>query len=185
MANEVLAHTIISIAGDEPKSVKRLISGDILVESKIKHQTDRLLKAKSFFNLPVTVSPHISLNYSKGVIRSRELKDCSEAELLEELSSQGITANKTVKKKESATPTPNKSTNDMSKIKTYERVIKPLSPAQLKLSTESIEFPPMDVIRSAAEAQETSDNGMDFVTVTASTKGKRGRPPKLPILPPP
>ncbi|KAG1653063.1 RNA-directed DNA polymerase from mobile element jockey [Nymphon striatum] len=88
--------TIISIAGDEPKSVKRLISGDTLVETKTKHQTDRLLKAKDFFNIPVTVSPHGSLNYSKGVIRSRELKDCSESELLTELSSQGVTAVKKI-----------------------------------------------------------------------------------------
>ncbi|KAG1671734.1 RNA-directed DNA polymerase from mobile element jockey [Nymphon striatum] len=84
--------TIISITGGEPKSVKKLISGDILIETKTKLQTDRLLKSKDFFNIPVTVSPHGSLNYSKGVIRSRELKDCSETELLEELSSQGITA---------------------------------------------------------------------------------------------
>ncbi|KAG1677311.1 Nucleic-acid-binding protein from mobile element jockey [Nymphon striatum] len=88
--------TIISIAGDEPKSVKRLISGDILVETNTKIQTGRLIKAKEFFNMPVAVSPHGSLNYSKGVIRSRELKDCSESELLNELSSQGITAVKKI-----------------------------------------------------------------------------------------
>ncbi|KAG1663708.1 RNA-directed DNA polymerase from mobile element jockey [Nymphon striatum] len=88
--------TIISIAGDEPKSVKRLISGDILIETNSKLQTDRLLKSKVFFNMPVTISPHGSLNYSKGVIRSRELKDCSEAELLQELNSQGITAVKKI-----------------------------------------------------------------------------------------
>ncbi|KAG1676583.1 RNA-directed DNA polymerase from mobile element jockey [Nymphon striatum] len=372
--------TIISIAGDEPKSVKRLISGDILVETNLKLQSDRLLKANVFFNMPVTISPHGSLNYSKGVIRSRELKDCSEAELLQELKSQGITAVKKIsitrngqkittgtiiltfnipeppksikaaylnvsvdkyipnplrcfkcqkfghhqtsckheavcgrcgeanhtdngcektpccvnckgkhpsysrecpnfslekkivthkynnnttfpearrmvlnlysstsyakvaasnikkdastqtynvgtqtdqvwpithkscsasqtdaceisrtdtkkdknlkqindpknktstkptstnksksdKKKESAIPTPNKNTNVKAKIKTYERVMKPLSPTQLKVSTESIDFPPMDVIRSAAEAQEPSDSEMDFVTVTGS-----------------
>ncbi|KAG1658849.1 RNA-directed DNA polymerase from mobile element jockey [Nymphon striatum] len=353
--------TIISITGAEPKSVKRLISGDILVETAIKTHTDKLLKSKVFFEIPVTISPHHSLNYSKGVIRSRELKDCSEAELLQELKSQGITSvkkilitkngkrittgtiiltfnipeppksikaaylnvcvdkyipnplrcykcqkfghhqtsckheavcgrcgeanhtddgcektpccvnckgkhpsysrecpnftlekkivtykynnnttfpearkmvlslysttsyakvaatnikkdastqtvnvetnttcstsqtascevsptetksntnkrktdtkitptvtklkNKTDKKKESAIPTPNKNTNVKTKIKTYERVIKPLTPTQLKTSTESIDFPPMDVIRSAAESQETtSDNGME------------------------
>ncbi|KAG1713963.1 hypothetical protein GQR58_002025 [Nymphon striatum] len=87
--------TIISIAG-EPKSVKKLFSGDILVETTTKNHTDRLMKSKSFFNIPVTVSPHSSLNYSKGVIRSRELKDCSETELLQELESQGITSVKKI-----------------------------------------------------------------------------------------
>ncbi|KAG1678704.1 hypothetical protein GQR58_013245 [Nymphon striatum] len=389
--------TIISITGVEPKSVKRLISGDILVETALKNHTDKLLKTKVFFEIPVTISPHHSLNYSKGVIRSRELKDCSEAELLQELKSQGITSvkkilitkngkrittgtiiltfnipeppksikaaylnigvdkyipnplrcyncqkfghhqtsckheavcgrcgeanhsddgcektpccvnckgkhpsysrecpnftlekkivtykynyntsfpearkmvlslnsstsyakvaatnikkdastqtnnvgtkticssqipaapakitcsshsqtdnretspketkinlykkkndpnikpnltkpqNKTEKQKEPAIPTPTKNHKDKKISKTYERVMKPLSPAQLKLSTESVEFPPMDAIRSAAEAQEPSDSEMDFVTVTGSTKGKKGRPPKLPILPP-
>ncbi|KAG1667768.1 Kinesin-like protein KIF21B [Nymphon striatum] len=386
--------TIISIAGDEPKSVKRLISGDILVETNTEIQTGRLIKAKEFFNMPVAVSPHGSLNYSKGVIRSRELKDCSESELLTELSSQGVTTvkkilitrngqkittgtiiltfnipeppksikaaylnvsvdkyipnplrcfkcqkfghhqtsckheavcgrcgvanhtddgcektpccvnckgkhpsysrecpnftlekkivthkynynttfpearrmvlslhsptsyakvaannikkdastqthnvgtqtdhvwpitqtscsasqtvscevfptetkpnnkkkkndakitptvtkpkNKTETQKESAIPLPNKNTNVKTKIKTYERVIKPLTPTQLKTSTESIDFPPMDVIRSAAESQETtSDNGMEVVIPENSPKcKKRGKPPKLPILPP-
>ncbi|KAG1713964.1 hypothetical protein GQR58_002025 [Nymphon striatum] len=94
--------------------------------------------------------------------------------------------NKTETQKESAIPLPNKNTNVKTKIKTYERVIKPLTPTQLKTSTESIDFPPMDVIRSAAESQETtSDNGMEVVIPENSPKcKKRGKPPKLPILPP-
>ncbi|KAG1713961.1 RNA-directed DNA polymerase from mobile element jockey [Nymphon striatum] len=366
--------TIISLGG-EPKSVKKLFSGDILVETLCKSHSDKLLKSKLFFDIPVTVSPHGSLNYSKGVIRSRELKDCSEDELLQELGEQGITAvkkisitrnnnkittgtiiltfdtpepptcikaaylnirvekyipnplrcfkcqkfghhqttcksdivcgrcgevnhidtgckntprcvncsgshpsysrecpnyilerkiithkvnnktsfpearrivlasnsptsyakvvasnakkeastqtdltwpiknthhntskidstcqteskevaitentlntnskqnvikksnlnkqqNKSKKEMEPSIPTPCKNTITKNKTtKTYERVLKPLTPAQLKTSTESIDFPPMDAIRSAAEAQETSDNDMDFVTVTAS-----------------
>ncbi|KAG1677308.1 RNA-directed DNA polymerase from mobile element jockey [Nymphon striatum] len=367
---------IISLGG-EPKSVKKLFSGDILVETQSKLHTLKLLKSKLFFDIPVTVTPHNSLNYSKGVIRSRELKDCSEEELLTELADQGVTAvkkiilsknnkkittgtiiftfntpeppksikaaylnikveryipnplrcfkcqkfghhqtsckgeaacgkcgganhsddscenaplclnckgahpsfsrecpnfilekqvvtykynfnttfpearkivlsrtstksyahvtagnvkkdastqtdhswhnpsqktdstaqtqtenidkqtikkpqsnknkqsetdikhsnkNKTDKKKESAIPTPNKNTNVKTKIKTYERVIKPLTPTQLKTSTESIDFPPMDVIRSAAESQETtSDNGMEVVIPENSPKGYRSK----------
>ncbi|KAG1682981.1 RNA-directed DNA polymerase from mobile element jockey [Nymphon striatum] len=358
---------IISLGG-EPKSVKKLFSGDILVETQSRSHTSKLLKTKSFFDIPVTVTPHSSLNYSKGVIRSRDLKDCSEEELLTELADQGVTAvkkiiisknkkkittgtiiftfntpeppksikaaylnikveryipnplrcfkcqkfghhqtsckgeaacgkcgganhsddgcenaslclnckgnhpsfsrecpnfllekqvvsykynfnttfpearkivlsrnstksyahvtasnakkdastqtdpswqnppqkvnstsqtqndqidkpivkksiinrnkntetekqlnkNKTDKKKESAIPTPSDNNTLKNKTKTYDRVVKPLTPTQLRISTESIDFPPMDVIRSAAEAQETSDNDMDFVTVTAS-----------------
>ncbi|KAG1680445.1 Multidrug resistance-associated protein 4 [Nymphon striatum] len=64
----------------------------------------------------------------------------------------------------------------------YSQVLKPLTPAQLKTSTESIDFPPMDVIRSAAEARETaSDNDMEVVIPANSPKGKKkGKPPKLP-----
>ncbi|KAG1713946.1 hypothetical protein GQR58_002016 [Nymphon striatum] len=93
---------------------------------------------------------------------------------------------KSDKKKESAIPTPHKNLNAKNNIKTYERVLKPLSPAQLKTSTESIDFPPMDVIRSAAESQETASvNGMEVVIPENSPKGKKkGKPPKLPILPP-
>ncbi|KAG1683682.1 Nucleic-acid-binding protein from mobile element jockey [Nymphon striatum] len=87
--------TIISLGG-EPKSVKKLFSGDILVETQNKSQTSKLLKTTLFLNIPVTVSPHRSLNFSKGVIRSRELKDCSEDELLTELGNQGITAVKKI-----------------------------------------------------------------------------------------
>ncbi|KAG1665082.1 RNA-directed DNA polymerase from mobile element jockey [Nymphon striatum] len=92
--------------------------------------------------------------------------------------------NKTDKKRESALPLPKKS-NVKSKINTYERVMKPLIPTQLKTSTESIDFPPMDVIRSAAESQETtSDNDMEVVIPAKSPKAKKkGKPPKLPILP--
>jgi hypothetical protein len=39
---------------------------------------------------PVTCSPHRSLNTSKGVIRCRDLRDCSDDEILAELRSQGV-----------------------------------------------------------------------------------------------
>ena len=56
-------------------------------------QTTRtnLLKTTSFVQIPVKVSPHRTLNSKKGVIRCPDLKDCSDEEILEELSSQGIT----------------------------------------------------------------------------------------------
>jgi len=42
--------------------------------------------------VPVKVSPHRSLNTSRGVIRSRDIADCNVEELVEELQLQGVTA---------------------------------------------------------------------------------------------
>ncbi|GFU71550.1 putative RNA-directed DNA polymerase from transposon X-element [Trichonephila clavipes] len=44
--------------GGEPKSVKRLRSGDLLIETTSALQTKSFLLAKSFLNGPVTVFPH-------------------------------------------------------------------------------------------------------------------------------
>jgi len=42
--------------------------------------------------VPVKVSPHRSLNISRGVIRSRDIAGCSVEEIVEELQPQGVTA---------------------------------------------------------------------------------------------
>ena len=42
--------------------------------------------------MPVKVSPHRSLNVSRGVIRSRDIASCSVEEIVEELRPQGVTA---------------------------------------------------------------------------------------------
>ena len=83
-----------------PKSVKKLKNKTLLVETNRKSQTENLLKTTTFFNLPVTVSEHNTLNSSKGIIRDRQLKEETEADILEYLKSQGVTAVKrfTIKK---------------------------------------------------------------------------------------
>ena len=53
--------------------MKRLWSGDLLVEVTRQTQAENLLKLSQSATVPVTVSPHRSLNTSKGVIRSSEL----------------------------------------------------------------------------------------------------------------
>ena len=58
-----------------------------------------LLKTTKFFNLPVEVSPHKSLNTSKGIIRDRNLKEESDQNILEYLQPQGVTAVKRFKVK--------------------------------------------------------------------------------------
>ena len=79
------------------KSVKKLKNQTLLVETTRKAQTENLLKMKTFFNLPVTVSEHNTLNSSKGIIRNRDLKGETEQNILEYLKPQGVTAVKRFK----------------------------------------------------------------------------------------
>ena len=85
-----IAKALKGLAG-EPKDVKVLRSGKILVECSRKQQSDNLLKSKMFANVQIEVSPHNSLNFCKGVVRSRDLKNCSEAEMKEQLKDQFVT----------------------------------------------------------------------------------------------
>ncbi|GFT53847.1 uncharacterized protein TNCV_4124241 [Trichonephila clavipes] len=59
--------------GGEPKSVKRLRSGDLLVETNSALQTKSFLLAKSFLNSPDTINPHKSLNSCHGIISETNL----------------------------------------------------------------------------------------------------------------
>jgi len=51
-----------------------------------------LLGLTQLAGVPVKVSPHRSLNTSRGVIRSRDIADCNVEEIVEELQPQGVTA---------------------------------------------------------------------------------------------
>ncbi|GFN82016.1 sodium-coupled monocarboxylate transporter 2 [Plakobranchus ocellatus] len=66
-----------------------------LVELKSNEQAKKLGAITTFLDTPVTVSPHKSLNSSKGVIRSRDLRCCTEEEMVEKLS--GVTHARRIK----------------------------------------------------------------------------------------
>ena len=53
-------------------------------------------KSKVMCNIPIKVSAHTSLNSSKGVIRSRDLEGVGEDEMMENLSSQGVSVVKRI-----------------------------------------------------------------------------------------
>ena len=73
------------------KSTKRLRDGSFLVEcSRRAAQAENLLRTTTFVDRPVHVSMHKTLNSSRGVIRCRELSLLSEAEIRDELKSQGV-----------------------------------------------------------------------------------------------
>ncbi|GFT65602.1 uncharacterized protein TNCV_869051 [Trichonephila clavipes] len=77
--------------GGEPKSVRRLRSGDLLIETTSALQTKSFLLAKSFLNSPTTVSPHKSQNSCRGVTSEPDLLGTSDLEILEGFSDQGVT----------------------------------------------------------------------------------------------
>jgi hypothetical protein len=75
----------------EVKSAKKLRNGSVLVEVASKAQAENALKMQNWAGVPVKVSPHRSLNSCKGVIRCRDLRDCSDEEILEALNCEGVT----------------------------------------------------------------------------------------------
>ena len=85
-----IAKGIKGLSG-EPKSVKRLRSGSLLIECSTQKHSELLLKSKVLVDRPVKISTHKGLNSSKGVIRCRDLRGVSEAEMKTELASQGVT----------------------------------------------------------------------------------------------
>ncbi|GFT54768.1 uncharacterized protein TNCV_5001391 [Trichonephila clavipes] len=100
-------HRAIIGIGSEPKSIKRLRSEDLLVETNSAIQTKSFLPPKSFLDSPVNISPHKSLNTSRGVISEPDLLTTTEAEILEGFSDQGVIQVRriTIKKDNSVIPT--------------------------------------------------------------------------------
>ena len=76
----------------EPKSVKKLRSGSLLIECATESHSKNLLKSKLLCNISINVTPHTTLNSSKGVVRLRDLEGVSEEEICENLSSQGVSS---------------------------------------------------------------------------------------------
>ncbi|GFN92576.1 hypothetical protein PoB_001908200 [Plakobranchus ocellatus] len=79
-----------STLGDETIEVTKLGSGDLVVELRSNDQAKKLGAIATFLDIPVIDSPQKSLNCSKGAIRSRDLRCCSEEEMVEELSGEYI-----------------------------------------------------------------------------------------------
>ncbi|GFX07162.1 probable RNA-directed DNA polymerase from transposon X-element [Trichonephila clavipes] len=84
-------HKAIQGISGEPKSVKKLRSGDLLIETSSALQTKSLLLTKTFLDCPLIVNLHRSLNSCRGVISETDLLCASEAEILDGLSDQGVT----------------------------------------------------------------------------------------------
>ena len=83
--------TIMSVAG-EPKSIKTLRSGDLLIQCAKESHEKNLIKMKKFCDLKCTVTPHSSLNVSKGIVRCPALNKQTDDHILEFMKEQGVTA---------------------------------------------------------------------------------------------
>ena len=96
---------ILGIAG-VVKDVKKLRSGDILVEYAKKAHAENLLRATTLAGVGMKASPHRSLNSSKGVIHTRDLGGLDEEEIASELRDQGMLSVRiTIKKVGNIIPT--------------------------------------------------------------------------------
>ncbi|GFW40772.1 hypothetical protein TNCV_4528611 [Trichonephila clavipes] len=62
----------------------------------IDQQSKSFLLAKTFIDSTLTVTPHKSLNFCRGIISEPDLLCISEAENLEGLSSQGVTQSRRI-----------------------------------------------------------------------------------------
>ncbi len=83
------------------KNIKRLRDGSFLVECGKRAQAQNLLLTNRFIDRLVKVSIHKTLNYSRGIIRCRDLADMSEVEIRDELKDQGVVGvNRVTLKKE-------------------------------------------------------------------------------------
>ena len=81
--------------GSDPFNIKKLRNGDILIEVDKETQSSKLLKTTKLSLamdnvIPISVSPHYSLNMRKGVIRFPDIKDCTDEEILEDLKDEGV-----------------------------------------------------------------------------------------------
>ena len=72
-------------------NVSKMRSGGLLVEVNSSKQSEIALKLSSFFDIPVKVTPHRTLNFCKGVVRSAELAQMDTDELVEELKDFRVT----------------------------------------------------------------------------------------------
>lgn len=102
----VIEKQIESIAG-VPKSVKKLRTGNLLIEVDKPSHSKNLMSITTFFGLPCKCYPHRSLNSSRGVIRCPDLAGVSETEIVEGLKEQHVTFARriTIKKENKQIPT--------------------------------------------------------------------------------
>ncbi|GFX44446.1 uncharacterized protein TNCV_1394671 [Trichonephila clavipes] len=83
-------------------------SGDLLVETKSAIQSKSYLSTKHFLDSFLTVTPHRSLNFSRGVISEPDLLTTPDAEILDGFSDQGVIQVRRITIKKDATVIPTK-----------------------------------------------------------------------------
>lgn len=97
----LIKKVIDSLCGSEVELCKKLRSGDILIKSKSFTQAAKLITLTALSpTIEVEVTEHSTLNYTKGVVFSYDLKKIDEEEILEELKPQNICGVKKILKRD-------------------------------------------------------------------------------------
>ena len=86
----LIQKAIQSVVG-EPKTIKKLKPGELLIELQSNLQTSKLKKLSQLANIPIIVSAHKTLNSCRGVISETDLQYISDEEILENLKDQNVT----------------------------------------------------------------------------------------------
>jgi hypothetical protein len=71
-------------------NTKKLRDGSLLIQVRSADQAERISKLQLFGTTPVVVSPHKTLNSSKGVVYCPELVDLTEQEIANEMKTQNV-----------------------------------------------------------------------------------------------
>ncbi|XP_055932751.1 uncharacterized protein LOC129962782 [Argiope bruennichi] len=72
-------------------SIRKLRSWNLLIKVSSEKQVQQIMKIKSIGGIPVSVSPHRTLNFTKGVISCGELFNTPVEQITKDLNSQGVT----------------------------------------------------------------------------------------------
>ena len=81
---------IESVIG-EPKNIKKLWAGELLIKTQKLIQVSKLKKCILLANIPITVTAHRTLNSCRGVISDPDLQYVPEEEILENFKDRNIT----------------------------------------------------------------------------------------------
>ncbi|GBL85166.1 hypothetical protein AVEN_149741-1 [Araneus ventricosus] len=148
-----LVEKAITATVGDVKSTKRFRSGDLLVEVQSRKQSEQIVKLKTFSNIPITVSPHASLNSSKGVITCGELLNVTTEEILKELQAEKISKFYPTSHREVRNPVPAKDN-----ISTRQSVLKPLAtPKPTSVDTELLPMAVLPPLEKALLQSRESD----------------------------
>ncbi|GFW98587.1 CCHC-type domain-containing protein [Trichonephila clavipes] len=74
----------------EVKSIRKMRSGDLFLEASSAKQATALMKLRKLAHLDVTVAPHSTLNFSRGVISPADFLNVSTEEIKENMQAQNV-----------------------------------------------------------------------------------------------
>ena len=92
-----LAKAIDYAANGKIVNVTKLSYNFLFLETNSAKQSQALINTKSLEDSPVNITPHNSLNFTRGATKTPDLKDMSEEDIIAELYSQGVIQCKQIK----------------------------------------------------------------------------------------